>query len=133
MTTPAHTAADVVTFVALAARQRLDYAITTLAHHPDPQLAPLAAELHHLLAAILDTAAPFFTERYSDGRDVVSRVELPGDHPFTHIWHPDPEADEPQSIEYRTPYGAFLITAHPPGTLLVTELPATTDGGEARP
>lgn len=126
---PAYTAADAVSYIALAARQRLDYTLARLAHLTSDtgqpitadQLTPLAAELEDLLEAIMHAADPHFVDRYHDGRPLVTIASLPDGTPYPYIWNPDPELEEPRAVELTTPTGHVVVTIRPPDTVTITD------------
>lgn len=76
-------------------------------------LADIAAEINGIASEFGDRG------RYSDGRSVASTAAIEDGHTTSHIWHPDPAREKPQSWR-----GKLL---HDPGTPCPGRYEVTTD------
>jgi hypothetical protein len=93
--------ADALTYLALLAEQRLDWAGESVsANSADADLETETEALGDLADTCRDTLRQVFGQvptRYSTGRLVRSTVDIEEGHPFTVLWHPDPTHGQPHT------------------------------------
>lgn len=124
-----YTAADALKFLAYRVQSTTEWALDSLSAQglyvdESPELDAidgLSTEMRELLVPLVES-----WNTYSDGRPVVSRVEITGGCVFSHIWHPDPSRNTPGVVEGRIPAdpgtdnGGYTVRIVPPGMLEVT-------------
>ncbi|MFE3277576.1 hypothetical protein [Nocardia sp. NPDC059239] len=87
-------------------------------------LAELPAGFDTLLAPLAEA-----WNQYSDGRPVMTRVEIEEGCTFEHLWHPDPSQDSAQTVTGRLmadpgqDNGGYVITILPPSALVLELTP----------
>ncbi|WP_024795887.1 hypothetical protein [Tomitella biformata] len=138
-----YTAGDVLVWAACIVAEVTGWATEAIMSHPDLP-ADLADELELPADAItmlghqLSQVAEEYGHTpnvYSDGRPVVSHVELGPGYGYTHQWHFDPTRDEPHTIE-PAPHKGTHVVVHvvPPSKLIVEKVVALAvvpGGGDA--
>ena len=128
MTSPNHTAADALAYVANIVEARVQRATDAIADNI-PTARTTADDLYEsnrraldslsqLVYDIQDAARAHTTcSTYSDGRPVASTVEIGNTGgTFTHHWNPDPTKNTQQQFDVFTSTGRTTITLIPPST-----------------
>jgi metal-sulfur cluster biosynthetic enzyme len=88
-------------------------------------------QLSEMRALITDSVAAHAgddTLMYSDGRDVVSKVDVGDDRPYTHVWHANPEHpyNQPRALPILELFSDGVrhqIVILAPGVITAVELP----------
>ncbi|WP_182261754.1 hypothetical protein [Rhodococcus sp. UFZ-B548] len=138
-TTPNHTAADALAYVANIVKNRIDCATDAIGGNI-PTEGVSATELHagnewaldflnDLTKEVLDIARPHCDgPTYSDGRLIWSTVTTGDNSTLTHYWNPDPTKDTRREIVSPSRGGRTIVTLIPPSTAEAVFYPADDDG-----
>ena len=122
-----YTSADALKYAAALLKSRTDWACDSIGGsmcggHHDTELDAVT----DAVTDVLGLAAQFGDPRvYSDGRLVESGAWIQNGLYTSHVWHPDPTAESPQSWRSHLPSGDPDIAS--PGCYEVTLTPATQD------
>ncbi|MFI7165328.1 hypothetical protein ACIBM3_22985 [Rhodococcus erythropolis] len=146
MTTPNHTAADALAYIANIVKDRIDFATDAISSNI-PSINASAEELYDgneyvldmlgdLAKDVLDAVRPHCDgPAYSDGRPIWSNVENPETNStFTHYWNPDPTKDIRREWTLRTARGRRIVTLSPPSTVdsvYIEDICAVPDAAES--
>ncbi|MBF6363183.1 hypothetical protein IU436_20255 [Nocardia farcinica] len=133
MSSPNYTAFDCLQWLAYRCKSTVDWVVdaVVLDHFDDPN----RGEPHEMaiggLEALIDEMDKILGPlvghwgKYSDGRDVVTHVEIERGQYYTHLWSPDPTMDKPSTFIGRLiadpgqDNGTYEIHIRPPQTLEV--------------
>ncbi|WFS11855.1 hypothetical protein [Rhodococcus aetherivorans] len=120
-----HTPTDALIYAAMLVRSRIEWATDTLSdqldEHTHAAVEYILDALGSLAKDVDDVAASHYrSPRYSDGRPIRSRLEIPDRNSvFEHLWPADPTRATEQHIAL-SGYGTrHVVHICPPSTLTV--------------
>ncbi|WP_280505797.1 hypothetical protein [Nocardia farcinica] len=133
MSTPNYTSLDALKYMAYRVTDTVSWTLDSLSGRG------ICSDEHDELAAIdamrdevKEVLGPLVEQwgRYSDGREVRTRVEIERGHIFDHLWHPDPAKDDESYVitgdrtaDPGEDRGTYEITITPPQSVTVKLFP----------
>jgi hypothetical protein len=131
MTAP-YTSLDVLKYLARHIRRTVDWTTDGLSgkeiyadEHPEIEaIEDLADETEKLLGPLAEA-----WDRYSDGRQIMLRVEIENGHHYEHIWYPDPATNVRRTVTGKLiadpgeDNGSYEIEIIPPQTICIQTFP----------
>lgn len=138
-----YTAGDVLAWAACTIAEATSWATEAIMSHPDLP-SDLAEEFETPVECIdlssykLSQVAEEYGHTpsvYSDGRPVMTHIELGPGYGYSHLWHFDSTRDEPRTIEPAPHKGTHVVVhVRPPSQLIVENVVALAvapDGDDA--
>ncbi|WP_280265369.1 hypothetical protein [Nocardia wallacei] len=137
MSAPSYNAHDALKYLVRRAKSTIEWSTDSAAwqlafERPSGvDLEPELEALHGFLDEVDKVLGPIALawSNYSDGRPVMTRVEIEHGSVYEHLWHPDPAVDKPHLLTGRriadpgTDNGSWRIFITPPSSLTVELLP----------
>lgn len=94
-----YTSIDALKYLAYEVETTVGWTVESLADDGvDEDRHPQIGEIWGLIEMVREVLGPIpeAWNNYSDGREIVSRVEVEPGLTFSHCWHPDPDRNKPQ-------------------------------------